>query len=198
MSPQDEHEIARVLMAWGHARDSDDWDALAECFHGDATIHISWISDTAKAFIAGSKAMAANRKPGSHMKHAFAGPLVTVNGDRAFSRCHVTLSARAIIDDLEFDFLSLFRFFDLFEKRDGTWRILKRTAVYEKDRMDPVHPHLVPASFYEAMDLSAFPPELRFLGFFLAGGGRELLPVPTVYSAEEEALHRECLDWIAA
>jgi len=34
----------------GHARDSDDWETLAACFHSDATIHLSWISGLAKDF----------------------------------------------------------------------------------------------------------------------------------------------------
>ena len=44
-SIEDEYQIARLLLRWGHARDSDDWETLAGCFHDDVTIHISWISD---------------------------------------------------------------------------------------------------------------------------------------------------------
>jgi hypothetical protein len=36
-----EHQIASLLIRWGHAQDSDDWETLAGCFHDDATIHIS-------------------------------------------------------------------------------------------------------------------------------------------------------------
>ena len=115
---QDEHEIANLLMRWGHARDTDNWDVLSSCFHDDATIHISWISGAARDFIAGSIKMAANRKPGGHVKHLFSGPWILVKGDRAFSRCHATLFARATIEGHEIDFQSLFRFFDLLEKRD--------------------------------------------------------------------------------
>ena len=45
---EDEHQIASLRMRWGHARDSDDWETLAACFHDGATIHISWISGAAK------------------------------------------------------------------------------------------------------------------------------------------------------
>ena len=195
---QDEHEIASLLMRWGHARDSDDWETLAACFHDDATIGISWISGSARDFVEGSKGMAARRRPGTHVKHLFSGPLILVNGNRAFSRCHATLHARAFIDAHEFDFQSLFRFFDLLEKREGVWRILGRTGVYEKDWMVPVDPRGVPAAFYDAMDLSAFPPETRFLSFRQSKTGVTPVPVITVYSPEEEALRRRSLDWLAA
>lgn len=185
-------------MRWGHARDSDDWETLAACFHDDATIGISWMSGLARDFLAGSKAMAAKRRPGTHVKHVFAGPLILVRGGRAFSRCHVTLSARAIIDGHELDFTSLFRFFDLLERRDQAWRIFRRTGVYEKDRMDPVDPRGVPASFYADMDLSAFPPETRYLSFRQMKTGVPTVPMIPVYSAQEEALKKDCLDWLAA
>ncbi len=194
---QDEHEIADLLVRWGHARDADDWETLAACFHGDATISISWMSGAARDFLEGSKAMAERRRPGSHVKHVFTGPLILVNGDRAFSRCHVTLFARAFIDGHEFDFQSLFRFFDLLERRAGVWRIFKRTGVYEKDRMDPVDPRGVPASFYEAMDLSSFPPEMRFLCFRQSKTGVPSVPCIAVYSPEEAALRSACLEWLA-
>lgn len=195
---RDEHEIASLLMRWGHARDGDDWETLAACFHDDAAISISWMSGSARDFLAGSKAMAAKRPPGAHIKHVFAGPLILVRGNRAFSRCHADLHARATIDGHEFDFTSLFRFFDLLERRDDVWRIVKRTGVYEKDRMDPVDPRGVPAGFYDDMDVSAFPAETRFLSYRQTKTGVPTVPVIPVYSAEEKALEKSCMDWIAA
>ena len=194
----DQHEIADVVMRWGHARDADDWDALAACYHDDASMSISWIAATASEFIERSIEMAANRRPGSHMKHQFGGPVVDVNGKRAFSRCHGTLFIRAAVEGHEFDFLSLFRFFDLLERRDGVWRISHRTSVYEKDRMDPVVPSRVAAGIVEDLDLSAFQPEVRFLSYFLCRAGYEVLPVPVVYSTEEANLRRKCEAWLAA
>ena len=88
---QDEHEIAGLLIRWGHARDCGDWEMLSACFHEGATIHISWISGLAKDFVAHSRAIAASQKPGTHIKHVISGPWILVNQDRAFSRCHVNL-----------------------------------------------------------------------------------------------------------
>jgi hypothetical protein len=194
---EDEHQIASLLVRWGHARDSDEWETLAECFHDDATIHISWISGLAKDFIARSRAMAAARKPGEHSKHLISGPWIRVNRDRAFSRCHVNLYIRAVIDGYEFDLQSWFRFFDLLERRDNVWRIVKRTAVYEKDRMEPVDPRGVPKDFFADMSLSVFSASAKFLCYWQLRSGRSpSTNIISVYSDEERALREEGERWL--
>ena len=63
----DELEITDLLFRWGQARDSDDWQTLAACFHDDATIQISWMSGSARDFLEGSKNMAATRPALRHI-----------------------------------------------------------------------------------------------------------------------------------
>ncbi len=195
---EDEHQIANLLTRWGHARDSDDWETLAGCFHDDATIHISWISGLAKDFVTRSRAMAQGRRPGDHVKHLISGPWIRVNQSRAFSRCHANLYIRTSVEGQEFDLQSWIRFFDLLEKRDGVWRIVKRTAVYEKDNMRPVDPRGIPKDFFAAMDLSAFPSAAKFVCYWLQRIG---FPASTgiisVYSAEERALREDSEAWLA-
>jgi hypothetical protein len=194
---EDEHQIASLLMRWGHARDSDDWETLSGCFHDDATIHISWISGLAKDFVARSRAMATARKPGAHTKHLISGPWIRVNRNRAFSRCHANLYIRTTIDGREFDLQSWIRFFDLLERRDGVWRIVKRTAVYEKDRIDPVDPRGVSKDFFVDMDLSAFPASAKFLCYSLVRNGHSpSTDIISVYSDEERALREEGEVWL--
>jgi 3-phenylpropionate/cinnamic acid dioxygenase small subunit len=196
-SVEDEHQIASLLIRWGHARDSDDWETLAGCFDDDATIHISWISGLAKDFIARSRAMAAARKPGEHSKHLISGPWIRVNRDHAFSRCHVNLYIRTVIDGYELDLQSWFRFFDLLERRDNVWRIVKRTAVYEKDRMEPVDPRGVPKDFFADMNLSVFSASAKFLCYWQLRSGRSpSTNIISVYSNEERALKEEGERWL--
>ncbi|MBW4444918.1 MAG: nuclear transport factor 2 family protein [Plectolyngbya sp. WJT66-NPBG17] len=194
---EDEHQISNLLLRWGHARDTDDWETLAGCFHNDATIHISWISGLSKDFVARSRDMAAARKPGDHIKHVISGPWIQVNQDRAFSRCHANLYIRTTIDHQEFDLESWIRFFDLLEKRDGVWRIIKRTGVYDKDRMEPVDPCGVPKDFLVGMDLSVFPASAQFVCYWLLRSG--LSPstdIISVYSDEELVLKEESEIWL--
>ena len=194
---EDEHQITSLLIRWGHARDSDDWETLAGCFHNDATIHISWISGPAKDFVARSRAMAAARKAGEHTKHLISGPWIRVNRARAFSRCHVNLYIRTTIDGHEFDLQSWFRFFDLLERRDNVWRIVKRTAVYEKDRLEPVDPRGVPKDFFADMNLSTFPASAKFLCYRQVRSGRSpSTNIISVYTDEERALREEGERWL--
>ena len=194
---EDEHQINNLLIRWGHARDCDDWETLAECFHDDATIHISWISGPAEKFLAHSRAMAATRRQGAHMKHLISGIWIRLNQNRAFSRCNTNLYIRDEIHGHEFDLQSWFRFFDLLEKRDNFWRIVKRTAVYEKDCMSPVDPRGFPEDVFANMDLSEFPPSARFLCYWIQYcGGSPSTDIISVYSDEERGLKQESEAWL--
>ena len=194
---QDEHHISSLLIRWGHARDSGDWETLAQCFHENATIHISWISGPAKQFIASVRTMAKKRTPGEQTKHLISGPWIQVNQDRSFSRCHVNLYMRFKLDGMEFDLQSWLRFFDLLEKRQDTWRIVKRTAVYEKDRLDVVDPRGVPNDFFTEMDLSSFPQSAKYLCYFLLRTvGPPATDIISVYTDEERTLINEGKAWI--
>ena len=194
---EDEHRISNLLVRWGHARDSDDWDTLAECFHDDATIHVSWMSGTAKDFVARSRAMAAKRRPGDHMKHVISGPWIRINQNRAFTRCHANLYVRITMDGHQFDLQSWIRFFDLVERRNDAWRIVKRTGIYEKDRLEPVDPRGVPKDFFSDMDLSLFPQSAKFLCYWAKRVGlTSSTSVISVYSNEERALREESEVWL--
>jgi SnoaL-like protein len=196
-SIEEEHQITSLLIRWGQARDGDDWETLAGCFHDDATIRISWISGSAKDFIARSRAMAAARKSGEHIKHLISVPWIRVNRDHAVSRCNANLYIRTTINGHEFDLQSWIRFFDLLERRDNVWRLVKRTAVYEKDRVDPVDPRGVPKDFFADMDLSPFPPSAKFLCYWQLHSGRSpSTDIISVYSDEERALNEEGKVWL--
>jgi hypothetical protein len=109
----------------------------------------------------------------------------------------VNLFIRSTIDGHEFDLQSWFRFFDLLERRNNVWRIVKRTAVYEKDRMDSVDPRGVPTDFFADMDLSAFPASAKFLCYRQTLSG--LSPssdIISVYSDAESALREEGERWL--
>jgi hypothetical protein len=194
----DEHAIERLLYRWAHARDFDDCDALADCFHDGATIHIAAISGTARDYVAQSRALAARRTPGATSKHIVSAPLIEVCDDRAFSICHATLYVRRMVGGIEVDIESFMRFFDLIERRAGRWAIVKRTGVYEKDRMSAVDPAGFPPGFWDGIDLAQFPPSKRFLSFAqVKNGGSATDNFITVHSAEEAALYREGRRWLS-
>jgi hypothetical protein len=141
--------------------------------------------------------MTAGRQPGAQLKHVISGPWIQVNRDRAFSRSHVDIHSRAVLEGQQFDVLSRARFFDLLSRRDGVWRITKRTAVYDQDRLDAVDPRGVPDEFFSGMDLSAFPTAAKFLCYLIVRDGHQpSAGIISVYSEEERRLREESEAWL--
>ena len=194
----DKAEINDVLLTWGQARDRGEWDTLRACFQPDATIHIAWISDTAEEFVRRSADILAEWKEGESSKHFIGGGQITLNANRAYSRCHVNLISRLSADGIPFDWEFWGQFHDLFERReDGVWRIFKRTMVYEKDRLDPVIAGQQPDGYFDAATLESHPHQIRFLAWRLSLTGRK--PVDDVVLArteDETRLIDECRNWI--
>ena len=158
----DKVEIVEVAMRSHVCRDTGDWDGLKACFHADARITVSWFSGNAHEFIEGSRNMMGGHHPGDSQKHFAGNPRVALNGGRAVCEYYLTLHQRRWLDGYEFDFQTWSSVVDLFERREGAWRVLERTMVYEKDRMDPHKPGEVPESYFAGMDLSPYPKALRY------------------------------------
>jgi len=155
-------EILEIAMHSWMCRDRGDWDALVDCFHADAHIVNSWFEGNAHEFIAGSRNMMRGHDPGDSQKHFAGNRRAQVNGDRAVCEYYLTLHQRRRIDGYLFDLQTWSCVLDMFERRDGAWRVLGRWSIYEKDRMDPHKPGEVPAQFFEDMDLSPFPEALQY------------------------------------
>ncbi|MBT3350796.1 MAG: nuclear transport factor 2 family protein [Nitrospinaceae bacterium] len=158
----DRSEILEVAMTSLVCRDSGDMDSLAACFHPDALLTSSWFSGKASDFVEGARKALATRHPGDSQKHIAGNPRVSLNSDRAICEYYLTLYQRRTIDGYKFDFQTWSSFCDLFEQRNGAWRISRRWVIYEKDRMDAYKVGEVPESYFKAMDLSPFPPALRY------------------------------------
>jgi hypothetical protein len=84
--------------------------------------------------------MAATRKPEEHRKHWLGNMRSEIRGARAVLETDVLVLIREFIDGSLFDYTSYARFYDLFEKRAGAWRIAEWNCIYDKDRLDPVAP----------------------------------------------------------
>ena len=144
-SVTDKFEIVEVSTIAMVCRDTGDWARLAHCFHPDARLTTSWFDGTAREFAEQSKNMMEGHHPGDTQRHMMSNPRVTLNGRRAINEFYLVLHQGRTLDGYEFDFLTWSVTLDLFEKRDGGWRISKRTMIYEKGRMDPRTPGSVPS-----------------------------------------------------
>ena len=120
-----------------------------------------------------------------------------VDGDRAFSRCHINLLARANFDDLAFECETWGLFYDLLERReDGVWRICDHTMVYEKDRVEPISP--APVGYFDEFDLNQYPMATRWLNWRQLKRAKKV-PRPDVIiirTDADKALIERCLAWL--
>lgn len=193
----EERAVCRVLQVWAYSRDSGDWDALRDCFHPDGTITVSWYSGPASGFVERSMAMGKERLPEERSKHLIGNMRADVIGDRAILEADTVITVREYIDGHLFDFASYARFYHLVEKRGGEWRILRANCIYEKDRLDPVIPGSVPASFFDQVEVSGPENGFAFMRFRQTKKGRTIPQVPLAGSAEEAALRAEARRWLA-
>jgi hypothetical protein len=194
----DRAAVAQVIANWAAWRDRPDWERLATCFHEDGTIAVSWFAGPHQAFIAACQDMARAAGPGESTRHFFGLPWTETAGDRAIAETAAVVQIRARVEGVEADLHSWLRFNDFLERRAGVWRIARRVAIYDKDRMDPVS--AADAGFaerYRRIDFSRFPANCRHLCWFLAGRGYSISEtLVEARSPAETALRREADDWL--
>jgi len=178
-------------------RDEGQWDALRDLFHPQATIAVSWYRGRIEGFIEASRSMPGS--PRVSTKHWLGAPRIQVRGKRALSEVDVAIMMRSNVGSLEIDVTSHARFLDRFVLcEDSRWRIVERTGIYEKDRMDPVQPSLFFWLVYRFARFARFPAEYRHLAFALKRQGLQLADrVVVAYSRDEEALKAAAATWLA-
>lgn len=116
-------EIHDVLMRWCRAVDRGDDELLAAVFHADAEGPRTFLSFSGEDL------------PTTH----FAGnELVHVLGDTAHSELYVVAWRRQHDDAQVTDLVVGGRVLDVFERRDGEWRIAHRRVLHDWRRFDPV------------------------------------------------------------
>lgn len=195
----DELEIRRLRERWAFGRDYCDWDEIAACFHPGATVDISWYQGDVAGFIEASKTMMAELGPEERSKHWLGNARIWVNGERGVAEVDATIILRAYIDGYLFDFSARSRFYDLVEKRNGAWKIMKWNMIYDADRMDAVEPGKVPQAFYDGVDLNPYPHSCAYLCYRLAKSGRELSTnIVSINTQAEANLKADGERWLAS
>jgi len=194
----EENEVCKVRRAWAFARDCGDWQALRDCFHPDATITVAWYAGPAAGFVERSIAMAKARRAEEHHKHWLGNMRCDVVGARAVLETDAMVLIREYIDEVLFDYCSHLRFYDLVEKRNDRWRLRKASCIYEKDRLDPVVPGTMPASFYDEVSLTGSDAGFAFMRFRQVKKGRSVPSgIVIAGSAAEDALREDGRQWLA-
>ncbi len=191
---EDKQAIRELVDKWIIASDSGLWDLFDDVWHSDGIMAATWFQASAKDFAA------ARRKgfeAGVSIIHANLGHISDIRADRAIAQTKMTISQRAEVHDVPVDVVATGRFYDFFVRENGTWLMVRRQPIYEKDRMDPVTPgtplHLDPAL------LSRFPQGYRHLAYLQTQIGYKVKEtgMPGLTGPEVDRLYAQGADWLA-
>lgn len=181
----DRQAITDLMTGWIH-RDREDWDALANLFHDDATLTILWFSGQAKDFVDGSRRMSGGPL---RSKHFMGTPVIEAAGDRAF----VETNAMLVADHLELGIGVTVhnRFLDQVDRRDGVWRIARRDSVYD------VGGFTYPYGIRATDGPLRHPREYSALAYLLEHSGHQVPETcPTRFSKREQEIIQEGRAWL--
>jgi SnoaL-like domain len=174
MDVTDRYACAELVQAWGLYRDQGKWRELTATFVPEGRIAVSWFSGSFREFVDRCRA---SFDAGQRSKHLIFPLLVRVAGERALAETNVVILVRQKIDGVLADMTSNARFLDRLERREGRWAIVERSAIYERDRLDPVEPSEAFDKLFAATDLSIYPEAYRYMAARLVAAGRALAPV---------------------
>jgi hypothetical protein len=194
MESNDKYACAELIQAWGLYRDQGKWPQLLATFVPEGQIAISWFSGSFAGFVDRCRK---SFDAGQRSKHHIFPSVVRFAGERAVAETNIVIHVRQKIDGVPVDMTSHARFLDRLERRDGRWAIVERTAIYERDRLDPVEPLEAFGKLFTATDLSVYPEAYRYMAARLVAAGRELAPV--VYrdgTSDTDQLYKRYDAWL--
>jgi hypothetical protein len=163
-----------LIQSWGFYRDQGKWPQLLDTFVPDGQISVSWFTGNFSDFVDRCRQAF---EAGQRSKHQIFPSLVQVAGGRALAETNIVILVRQKIGTVIADLTSYARFLDRLEQAGGRWRIVERTAIYERDRIDPVEPSESFDRLFKASELSTYPEAYRYMAARLVAAGRALAPV---------------------
>ena len=185
--------IRDLVEAWAVWRDAGDWERFRTLWHDDGRMMATWFQGTADEFIRVSRE---GLERGVRILHFLGGTAVDLAGDRAIAQTKMTISQRADVESVLCDVVCTGRFYDFLERRDGTWGLVLRQPIYEKDRLDPVDPSA--ALTLDSDLLARFPEGYRHLAYAQTRIGYEVKrDMPGLAGPEVEALYARGARWLA-
>jgi hypothetical protein len=174
MDANDKYACAELIQAWGLYRDQGKWPELLATFVPEGRIAVSWFSGSFAEFVDRCRA---SFDAGQRSKHLIFPSRVRDAGARALAETNIVILVRQKIEGVLADMTSYARFLDRLERRGSRWAILERSAIYERDRLDPVEPSEAFDRLFRATDLSIYPEAYRYMAARLVAAGRALAPV---------------------
>ena len=189
----DRRAIRELIENWVVWRDAGQWERFRTVWHDDGRMMATWFQGSADEFIRVSRE---GMERGVNILHFLGATSIDVAGARAIAQTKMTISQRALVDEVECDVVCSGRFYDFLERRDERWGIVLRQPIYEKDRCDPVDP--AARLTLDPELLSRFPVGYRHLAYLQTGIGYDVKPdMPGLTGPEVEALYARGSAWLA-
>ena len=143
----DKLECTELVAKLAKGIDRCDADMVSDCFHADATDDHGMFKGTAADFVIWVMPLLKTMK---RTQHVIGQTLMEVSGDKAAGESYFVAHHNIDTPDGEIFMIAAGRYLDTFERRDGTWKISHRHAVYDWnstvpatdgwDRDDPENP----------------------------------------------------------
>ncbi|WP_165422876.1 nuclear transport factor 2 family protein [Ktedonosporobacter rubrisoli] len=153
-------EIAQLIYAERHWRDTGQWERMRSAYHPTATVRVAWFRGSGFDFVETSK----HAHGRSLSKHRLAPCIVCVNGDRGTAETDTIVEIRLTYENYELDLSSRCRLFSRVRRDEGIWRLASLDVIYEKDSVSPVNPSVpLPIDWEE---IEQYRPAYRFLCYY--------------------------------
>lgn len=189
---EDRLRIRELLEDWVIFRDAGDWERFRSVWHDDGRMMATWFQGSAEDFIRVSRE---GWDRGVRILHFLGGTSIDLRGDRAVAQTKMTIDQRALVEGVLCDVVCTGRFYDFLERRDGRWAIVLRQPIYEKDRLDPVDPAVIPA--LDPAILASLPEGYRHLAYLQLGLGYDVKrDMPGLQGPEVERLLQRGQRWL--
>jgi SnoaL-like domain len=190
---KEKYACAELIQSWGLYRDQGKRAELLSTFTADGQITVSWFSGDFAEFVDRCRKSFEN---GQRSKHQIFPSVVRIEANRALAETNIVILVRQKIEGVLADLTSYARFLDRLECRSGRWAIAERTAIYERDRLDPVEPSEAFNKLVAAADV--YPEPYRYMAARLIAAGRALAPVVHHDGSEHTArLYARYEAWLA-
>ena len=190
---QDELLIRRLVERWAVWRDAGDWARFRTLWHPEGQMMATWFQGPFDDFIRVTQEGWAR---GVSILHFLGGSAIEVVGGRAIAMTKMTISQRGLVEGVLCDVVCTGRFYDFVAKHEGTWKLLHRQPIYEKDRIDALDPAAVP--LLDAAVLATFPEGYRHLAYIQTRiGYRVKLDMPMLKGPVVEELYARGARWLA-
>jgi hypothetical protein len=189
---EDQRIIRQLIENWAVWRDALMWDRFRTVWHDDGRMMATWFQGTADEFI---KVSQEGYERGVRILHFLGGTSIDIAGNRAIAQTKMTISQRALVENVSCDVVCTGRFYDFLEKRRDRWGLVLRQPIYEKDRLDPVDP----AAKLELDQnlLAQFPEGYRHLAYLQSRIGYKVkTDMPGLDGAVVQTLYRWGAGWL--